>query len=474
MPNYFYVSDDSLSASDTSYEIYRFLLNGGLVNNASLQLVNSIGGGSSSTQDIEGLATLYGVNSNGVVKGVSITGVSEGDDSGSTLTPQGYIAKGVDAGSPSAPATVNAATNLTTPGPEIDDRYGNETGADYYFNANNLNDAKNGTLYNIQTKNSAPGSDSVLYTIAANGAVSTVGTQVGESADGLAINSKNGKAFASDFATSDGDRNELYRVNLNTGALTPIALKNPDGSNFIDVNFDSGLAFDSTGKLYALTEDGTVYKITNITSTQATIESIGVVNVPGTGELEGFAIINESKAPTSGRVAASESTDTTESEDRITGDSSDNSLSGTTGNDSIFGKGGNDSLEGLDGDDILSGNTDNDTLNGGDGKDILFGGRDNDILVGGLGRDVLIGDHFVEGRGQDTFVLAAGEGTDRITDFKVGEDLIGLSGGLEFGSLSIVQDGGRTAISFGEEVLAVLDQVTATDLIASPESFVLV
>jgi Ca2+-binding RTX toxin-like protein len=474
MPNYFYVSDDGLSASDNDYEIYRFLLSNGQVDNSSLQLVNSIGGASSSTQDIEGLATLYNVNSNGVVKGVSITGVSEGNDGGSGTTPQGYIAKGVDAGSPSAPATVNAATNLTTPGPAIDDRFGNETGADYYFNASNLNDNKNGTLYNIQSKDSAPGFNSILYTIAANGNVQTVGTQNGEFADGLAINSKNGQAFASDFATQDGDRNELYRVNLNTGALTSIALKNPNGSKFANVNFDSGLAFDSTGKLYALTEDGTVYAITNITNTQATIKSIGVINVPGNGELEGFAIINEPNTPTNGRVAASESTDTTESEDRITGDSTDNSLSGTTGNDSIFGGSGSDSLEGLDGDDILSGNADNDTFNGGDGKDILLGGRGDDILVGGLGRDVLIGDHFAEGRGRDTFVLASGEGTDRITDFQIGEDLIGLSGGLEFGSLSIVQDGGKTAISFGEEVLAVLDRVTATDLIASPESFVLV
>jgi Ca2+-binding RTX toxin-like protein len=459
MPNYFYVSEDD---TNNGYELYRFKLNAnGTVNNASLQQVNSITPASATTQDIEGLATFY--DSTG---GVRIDGISEGNNGGSGTTPQGYIVKGVDAGNP-APNTVN----LANPDPRI----GNETGADYYFNSSNLNDPKNGKLYNIQSQDAASPFNSALYTINPNnGNVSLIGTKTGEFADGLAINSKNGKAFASDFATQDGDGNELYRVNLNTGALTPLTLKNPNGTNFTDVNFDSGLAFDSTGKLYALTEDGTVYKITNITNTQATISSIGTINPPGTGELEGFAIINEPDNPSSGLVAASEPTETTTSEDRITGDSSDNSLSGTTGNDSIYGKMGKDSLEGLDGDDILSGNVDDDYLSGGDGGDILLGGQGSDVLVGGLGRDVLMGDAFAEGIGSDTFVIAAGEGPDRITDFQLGEDLIGLSGGLDFGSLSISQNGGRTEIAFGEEVLAVLDRVTATDLIASPDSFVII
>ncbi len=40
------------------------------------------------------------------------------------------------------------------------------------------------------------------------------------------------------------------------------------------------------------------------------------------------------------------------------------------------------------------------------------------------------------GCGSDVFVLAAGEGTDTMADFKKGTDLIGLSGGLSFDKLS--------------------------------------
>ncbi len=58
--------------------------------------------------------------------------------------------------------------------------------------------------------------------------------------------------------------------------------------------------------------------------------------------------------------------------------------------------------------------------------------------------------------GNDTFVLAAGEGTDTITDFEVGIDLIGLAGGLTFGSLSVVAQGANTLISVGDETLAEL------------------
>jgi hypothetical protein len=78
-----------------------------------------------------------------------------------------------------------------------------------------------------------------------------------------------------------------------------------------------------------------------------------------------------------------------------------------------------------------------------------------------------------DGDGNELYRVNLNTG-DRITDFQLGEDLIGLSGGLDFGSLSISQNGGRTEIAFGEEVLAVLDRVTATDLIASPDSFVII
>ncbi|MEO1635054.1 MAG: hypothetical protein AAFS04_08230, partial [Cyanobacteria bacterium J06631_9] len=60
------------------------------------------------------------------------------------------------------------------------------------------------------------------------------------------------------------------------------------------------------------------------------------------------------------------------------------------------------------------------------------------------------------GMGRDTFVLALGEGTDLIQDFVLGTDLIGLAGGLTFGSLSVSAKGDNTLIAAGDEVLAEL------------------
>lgn len=50
-------------------------------------------------------------------------------------------------------------------------------------------------------------------------------------------------------------------------------------------------------------------------------------------------------------------------------------------------------------------------------------------MTGGTGNDILTG-----GNSSDTFIFAALDGTDTITDFS-GADVIGLSGGLTFGAL---------------------------------------
>jgi hypothetical protein len=439
MPTYFYVSGDNLADNPlNNYDIYRFRLNGAGtgINQSSVQLVNNIAG-TSTTQDIEGLATRY--NNSGV--GVSIAGVTEGG------TPNGFLYTGVDAGNP-------PVSNITIEGPSSttqDLRVGNEAGADYYFNANNLSDNRNGRLYNIQGNDTAT-SGAIgyqLYTISNNGNATAVGSFNSEFADGLAINSRNGQIFASDFSTGDSDGNEIYRLNPNGSINTTYNVVGATNT----VSLDSGLAFDATGNLYALTEDGTVYSIT-LSGSTATATSLGVVLPNYAGDLEGFAIIDEPNTPTSGRLASTTSED-------------DDELMGTEANDSLSGKTGNDLLEGLEGDDTLRGNVGDDSLYGGDGKDVLIGGRGSDILSGGLGNDVLIGDTWASGRGSDTFVLASGEGTDKVYNFQAEEDFIGLAGGLSFGSLSIFQDGENTKIGVGEEVLAIFNQVDASTLTES-------
>ncbi|HAG83412.1 MAG TPA: calcium-binding protein, partial [Cyanobacteria bacterium UBA12227] len=113
--------------------------------------------------------------------------------------------------------------------------------------------------------------------------------------------------------------------------------------------------------------------------------------------------------------------------------------------------------------DRIGGKAGNDQLYGEEGDDQIWGDDGDDLLRGGLGDDILVGDDFSGGRGRDTFVLAIGEGTDTIRDFRFGEDVIGLVG-LSFSELSIIQQGKNTVIAFGNETLAVLDQVNASAL----------
>ncbi len=163
-------------------------------------------------------------------------------------------------------------------------------------------------------------------------------------------------------------------------------------------------------------------------------------------------------------------------------------LAGLAGNDIIKGFGGNDILRGdgnsrnpqsnsAGGDDIIFGGGGRDRIGGKGGNDILYGGLANDIIYGdggndiirgGKGKDTLYGD-TARGKGNDTFVLARGEGRDIIKDFQVGRDLIGLADGLTFDDLSIYRKGSSTVISADREKLATLKGVSGL----SEESFVI-
>jgi Ca2+-binding RTX toxin-like protein len=133
-------------------------------------------------------------------------------------------------------------------------------------------------------------------------------------------------------------------------------------------------------------------------------------------------------------------------DDRLVGDAGDDILRGANGDDEVLGGEGNDTLIGNRGDD---------TLMGGEGADTLLGSIGDDILRGGEGNDLLVG-----GDGDDTFMLAAGEGRDRILDFQNGADLFGLAGGLTFDDLTF--DGEK--IETGDEVLAVVVGVDTASL----------
>ncbi|MEP6580423.1 FG-GAP-like repeat-containing protein [Microcoleus vaginatus GB2-A3] len=163
----------------------------------------------------------------------------------------------------------------------------------------------------------------------------------------------------------------------------------------------------------------------------------------------------------------------TNGDDILTGDSGNNvlmgmrgndSLDGGIGNDSVFGGKGSDTILGSSGDDALLAGRGADILNGDDGNDILYGGKGDDLLNGGLGIDTLIG-----GMGVDKFLLSTNSGTDTITDFEVGKDLLVLGNGLSFSQLAIAQDSGATLIRFAQtgEILASLGGVSASSISAA-------
>ncbi|MFK4985391.1 M10 family metallopeptidase C-terminal domain-containing protein, partial [Klebsiella pneumoniae] len=75
----------------------------------------------------------------------------------------------------------------------------------------------------------------------------------------------------------------------------------------------------------------------------------------------------------------------------------------------------------------------NDVLTGSDHADALFGLAGNDTLIGGAGADVFYGgsgdDTMTGGGGPDRFVLDQQQsGNDVVTDFKLGQDRIDVSG----------------------------------------------
>lgn len=121
-------------------------------------------------------------------------------------------------------------------------------------------------------------------------------------------------------------------------------------------------------------------------------------------------------------------------------------IRGTNGADVLVGTSGADRIRGDNGNDVLKGRGGNDRLEGDDGSDVLRGGGGADELDGGKGSDVLTG-----GTGADVFRFGNNEGSDRITDFADGIDLIKLSapGIASFADLDISSNAaGDAVVSF--------------------------
>jgi len=108
--------------------------------------------------------------------------------------------------------------------------------------------------------------------------------------------------------------------------------------------------------------------------------------------------------------------------------------------------------------DVLEGSGANNVLIGGLGNDRLAGLAGNDILRGGANNDTLTGD-----AGLDVFVFNPGEGSDRITDFTVGDDRIELRAANGLNDLAFVAVVDDVRITFGALTILVED-ITVAEL----------
>ncbi|MDQ0466776.1 Ca2+-binding RTX toxin-like protein [Caulobacter ginsengisoli] len=133
-------------------------------------------------------------------------------------------------------------------------------------------------------------------------------------------------------------------------------------------------------------------------------------------------------------------------------------LGGSSFADTLIGDNGDNIVSGHDGDDVLSGDAGADTLQGELGADSLDGGKGEDRLIGGLGDDILTG-----GKDADVFVFGAGEGHDRVTDFKNNVDhieLSGIAGVDDFSDLFFSVVAGNVVVSWGTGDSIVLEGFT--------------
>jgi Ca2+-binding RTX toxin-like protein len=137
-----------------------------------------------------------------------------------------------------------------------------------------------------------------------------------------------------------------------------------------------------------------------------------------------------------------------------------NVIAGKDGNDELYGHGKSDSLLGGQGNDVLEGRNAADTLNGGGGDDTLNGGSGGDLLNGDVGFDTLTG-----GSGADTFQFTRGHaGSDTVTDFEAGVDLIEIRNDQVTDVLGLDQDGVDVDMFLNDNLIATFDNASVADI----------
>jgi Ca2+-binding RTX toxin-like protein len=155
------------------------------------------------------------------------------------------------------------------------------------------------------------------------------------------------------------------------------------------------------------------------------------------------------------------------------GDDGENTIDLEGSNQLVFADAGNDLID-------TNAATGNNFIYGGDGDDTFILGS-KDVLTGQDGDDRFFvqtgGDNrLTGGMGADQFWLANAEiptSANTVTDFTVGEDVIGIAGiGTSFETLTLTQEGMNALVGFDGNDLAILKGIQVTDL--NGDSFVFV
>ncbi|MFM2279606.1 MAG: hypothetical protein RLZZ444_1837, partial [Pseudomonadota bacterium] len=141
--------------------------------------------------------------------------------------------------------------------------------------------------------------------------------------------------------------------------------------------------------------------------------------------------------------------------------------------DPIVGTAKADNLVGTNVGEMISGLAGKDTIFGNGGIDRIFAGAGNDVVDGGAGNDKITGaggnDTLTGGAGKDTFIFRLMNGSDTITDFTAGSDVIDLQAFDKFESFnhlkgSMSETGGDVVISLGKMMNITLEDTTIKEL----------
>ncbi|MEM8832218.1 MAG: calcium-binding protein [Cyanobacteria bacterium P01_G01_bin.19] len=239
------------------------------------------------------------------------------------------------------------------------------------------------------------------------------------------------------------------------------------GYGFDSLNLDFTTSIDGvTSRLYA--DGGGVYTSSDSLTEFSNIEAIALTGSPKDDLLFGLEgqdnIFGDLGADTIIGGKGTDYLDGGMGNDSIKGGDDDDLLFGGAGTDTIRGESGNDSIYGNEDRDLLFGYENEDTLHGGLGDDLLKGGDGDDLLFGGEGKDVLFGD-----AGIDIFALESDSSFDIVKDFSDGIDLFGLTNGLNFADLNIVNNSAGSAAviknaSDNNRVIAFVTGVDAVDI----------